>query len=137
MLTSQEVEHLIDNAPKCEVYKSGIDNYGLFAKELILQSEQIIDFSFPNFYQEIRYDEQSDDFLMDGKFIGISEQICLTSDYSTKFATVNHSRNPSAVVDLEKRKVFALRDIQPNEEITIDYRLEPMPERVKQLYLWL
>ncbi|MBN3962547.1 SET domain-containing protein-lysine N-methyltransferase [Nostoc sp. NMS8] len=137
MLTPEEIENFIDNAPKCEVRKSIIDGYGLFAKELILEGEQIIDFSFSNFYQEVRYADQSDEFLREGKFIGISEEICLTAEGSTKFAAVNHSRNPNAVVDLEKRKVFALIDIQPNEEITIDVRLEPMSERAKQFSPWL
>jgi SET domain-containing protein len=137
MLTSEEIEQLINNAPKCEVRPSIIDGYGLFANELILEGEQIIDFSFSNFYQEVRYADQTDEFLREGKFIGISEEICLTAEGSTKFATVNHSRNPNAVVDLEKRQVFALIDIQPNEEITIDVRLEPMSERAKQLSPWL
>jgi SET domain-containing protein len=137
MLTSEEIEKLINNAPKCEVRPSIIDGYGLFANELILEGEQIIDFSFSNFYQEVRYADQTDEFLREGKFIGISEEICLTAEGSTKFATVNHSRNPNAVVDLEKRQVFALIDIQPNEEITIDVRLEPMSERAKQLSPWL
>ncbi|MEH2251871.1 SET domain-containing protein-lysine N-methyltransferase [Nostoc sp.] len=137
MLTPEEIEKLINNAPKCEVCKSRIDGYGLFAKELILEGEQIIDFSFSNFYQEVRYADQTDEFLREGKFIGISEEICLTAEGSTKFAAVNHSQNPNAVVDLEKRKVFALIDIQPNEEITIDVRLEPMSERAKQFLPWL
>lgn len=137
MLTPEEIEKLINNASKCEVYKSKIDGYGLFAKKLILEKEQIIDFSFSNFYQEVRYADQTDEFLREGKFIGISEEICLTAEGSTKFAAVNHSQNPNAVVDLEKRKVFALIDIQPNEEITIDVRLEPMSERAKQFSPWL
>lgn len=137
MLTPQEIENLIDNAPKCEVRQSIINGYGLFAKELILEEEQIIDFSFSNFYQEVRYAEQTDEFLREGKFIGISEEICLTAEGSTKFAAVNHSRNPNTLVDLEKRKVFALIDIQPNEEITIDVRLEPMSKRAKQFSPWL
>ncbi|AVH63266.1 SET domain-containing protein-lysine N-methyltransferase [Nostoc sp. 'Peltigera membranacea cyanobiont' N6] len=137
MLTPEDIEKFINNAPKSEVRQSGIDGYGLFAKELILEAEQIIDFSFPHFYQEVRYADQTDEFLREGKFIGISEEICLTAEGSTKFAAVNHSRNPNAVVDLEKRQVFALRDIQPNEEITIDVRLEPMSERAKQFSPWL
>ncbi len=36
MLTSEEIEKLINNAPKCEVRPSIIDGYGLFANELIL-----------------------------------------------------------------------------------------------------
>ena len=128
---------MINNVPKCEVCKSKIDGYGLFAKELILEEEQIINFSFSNFYQEVRYADQTDEFLREGKFIGISEEICLTAEGSTKFAAVNHSQNPNAVVDLEKRKVFALIDIQSNEEITIDVRLEPMSERAKQFSPWL
>lgn len=137
MLTPEEIEKLINNPPKCEVYKSKIDGYGLFAKELILEGEQIIDFSFSNFYQEVRYADQTEEFLREGKFIGITEEICLTAEGSTKFAAVNHSQNPNAVVDLEKRKVFALINIQPNEEITIDVRLEPMSERAKQFSTWL
>ena len=90
MLTSEEIEKLINNAPKCEVRPSIIDGYGLFANELILEGEQIIDFSFSNFYQEVRYADQTDEFLREGKFIGISEEICLTAEGSTKFATVNH-----------------------------------------------
>lgn len=133
MLTPEEAKNLVDNAPKCDVRDSGIHGYGLFVRELIREGEEIIDFSFPNFYREIRFDDQTDEFLIEGKFIGISEEICLTSDRKTKFAVVNHSRTPNAVINYNDRKVYALRSIQPGEEITIDYRLEPVSLRTKQL----
>lgn len=133
MLSPETAAALFDNAPRCDVRNSGIHGYGLFAKEAIRTGEEIIDFSFPNFYREIRFDDQTDEFLREGKFIGISEELCLVSGQATKFAVVNHSRTPNAVIDYADRKVYALTDIQLNQEITIDYRLEPVSPRTKQL----
>lgn len=133
MLSSEAAAALFDNAPKCDVCRSGIHGYGLFAREVIRKGEAIIDFSFPNFYRQIRFDDQTDEFLREGKFIGISEEFCLVGERATKFAVVNHSRTPNAVIDYDDRKVRALIDIQPSEEITIDYRLEPVSLRTKQL----
>lgn len=133
MLSVEEAQNLFDNAPKCDVHDSGIHGYGLFAREMLSKGEAIIDFSFPTFYREIRFDDQTDEFLREGKFIGMSEEVCLVAERLTKFAVVNHSRTPNAVIHYGDRKVYALTEIQPNQEITIDYRLEPVSPRTKQL----
>lgn len=133
MLSAEAAATLFDNALKCDVQGSEIHGYGLFARETIQEGEAVIDFSFPNFYREIRFEDQTDEFLQEGKFIGMSEEICLVGERATKFAVVNHSRTPNAAIHYGDRKVYALTKIQPNEEITIDYRLEPVSPRTKQL----
>lgn len=125
-LSEVDLADLVDNAPKCRPGKSAVDGYGLIAAEIIASGDIIIDFSDSNIYRETTFDSLEEWRLAGGKYTGLSEERCVISDRMTKYSLLNHSRNPNAITDFEGRKVVALRDIQPGEEVTVDYRREPV-----------
>lgn len=130
-LSIDELSHLLDNAPKCRPGKSQIHGYGLVAVERINKGEMIIDYSDPTIYIEKRFSDLESWRLEGGKYTGISEEICLVSETFTKYSLLNHSRRPNAVSDFKARHIVALRDIDPGEEVTVDYRLEPVSTEAK------
>ena len=130
-LTAAELDHLVDNAPKCRPGKSGVDGYGLIVAEPIAAGEMIIDFSDSTLYRETTFSELEPWRLEGGKYTGLSEECCIISDQMTKYSLLNHSREPNAITDFEGRRVVALRDIHPGEEVTVDYRREPVSPQAK------
>lgn len=130
-LPPSKLKQLIDNAPKCRPGKSQIHGYGLIAFEVIKEGEIVIDFSDPNLYTEKSFSDLEPWRLEGGKYTGISEEKCLVSEAFTKYSLLNHSRQPNAVSDFKARHVVAARDILPGEEITVDYRLEPVSAEAK------
>jgi SET domain-containing protein len=130
-LPTNKLEHLVDNAPKCRPGESQIHGYGLIAFEVIKAGEIVIDFSDPTLYTEKRFSDLELWRLEGGKYTGISEERCLVSEAFTKYSLLNHSRQPNAVSDFEARHIVAIRDIFPGEEVTVDYRLEPVSPEAK------
>lgn len=126
LLSLEDLDCLIDNAPKCKPGKSQIQGYGLLAQEKIAEGEVIIDFSDRNLYIEKKFSELEEWRLQGGKYTGLNEEICLISEQFTKYSLLNHSRTPNAALNTEQRHIYALRDIEPGEEVTVDYRLEPI-----------
>lgn len=116
-------------AHHCNVKTSNIHGLGLFAKTEI-QSEDIILEIQGN---KIETNNLGDDFIAGGHWQRIAPGRCLISKEKTSFAFVNHSKTPTAKVDLENLRLVARQKIQPNVEITVDYDLEPMDQRCKNL----
>ena len=70
-----------------------------------------------------------------GTFIGITHYGYPDDVKTTELGKChNHSEDPNVVSRLEGivRKFFALRDIEPKEEITVDYRRQPELEQPKK-----
>jgi SET domain-containing protein len=138
MLTEKDLNSLVDNAPKCEPGTSALNGYGLFAKERISIGETIVDFSNPELYVMRRIENLEEWRIKAGKFTAIDDETCLVSNKFTKYSLLNHSRTPNALIDVAGRRIYAARDITPGEEVTVDYRTEPMPPRVRKYYdSWL
>lgn len=130
-LSASELDQLVDNAPKCRPGKSQINGYGLIAAEPIVAGEMIIDFSDPTIYRETTFSALEPWRLEGGKYTGLSEERCVISDQMTKYSLLNHSRQPNAVTDFQARRVVAMRDIFPGEEVTVDYRREPVSPQAR------
>ena len=138
MLAQDQLRRLIDNAPKCGAGRSPHHGYGLFAREKIGAREVVVDFSDRGLFREVAVGALEEWRLRGGKFTALTAETCLISDRQTKYALLNHSRTPNAAIDAVRRVVFALRDIFPGEEVTVDYRLEPMPARTRPFFVsWL
>ncbi len=138
LLTQEELDKLVDNAPKCGAMRSSIHGYGLGAREAIRQGEVVIDFGDPTLFYEIPVAELEEWRLLGGKFTALSSEMGLISDRLTKYSLMNHCRTPNCEIDVARRVIFASRDIQKGEEVTIDYRLEPMPPLAKPYFeAWL
>lgn len=121
-----------DNAPNTYVKKSLIEGFGLYASKDFVKNELIIDYNlFPDSWYETTYDKLSEYQIENSRYVMIDDFNCITSDRISKFGYINHSRNPNCNCVFVDRKVLALRDIKKDEELFIDYRLEPKPNGVK------
>jgi SET domain-containing protein len=121
-----------DNALDAYVKESSIEGYGLFASKDFKKGELIVDYNlFPENWYEMKYVDLSEKQIRKNWYVMIDSESCITSDKFSKFSYINHSRNPNCFWDVDKGIIFADRDIQKDEELFIDYRLEPRPNRVK------
>lgn len=66
---------------------------------------------------------------------GIAPGLALVSEDGSRslFSYMNHSCDCNCAVDLKNLHVFALRDIESDEELTLDYAKEPYDERVRRI----
>jgi len=58
----------------------------------------------------------------------VDEEMLLVRPYRTKYSYINHSRNPNLVLLYNPLRVSTLKDIKNNNEMTLDYRNEPLPQ---------
>jgi Tat protein secretion system quality control protein TatD with DNase activity len=121
-----------DDAPYTYVKESSIEGFGLYASKDFVKGELIIDYKlFPENWYEMKYIDLSEKQIRKNWYVMIDGESCITSDKFSKFSYINHSRNPNCFWDVDKRIISANKDIKVNEELFIDYRLEPRPNRVE------
>jgi hypothetical protein len=101
---------------------------GLFADIPFLKGETVLNYAlFPDIWYECQYTDLSEEKRKKRCYIMINNEKCITTDKKTKFSYVNHCREANCNYDFKNRLLKASRLIYPNEEITIDYRTEPLP----------
>lgn len=117
-------DDLVDNIPAGYVAPSRLHGHGLFARAPIAAGERLA-----------RLDGQVVPWALHERLALVEEWNALAGDrilvrpYRTKYYYINHSRAPNAEVrrDADDRvEVVALAAIGGNEEITLDYRREPL-----------
>ena len=120
-----------DDAPFTYVKESGVEGYGLFAAKNIKKNDLVIDYRmFPKDWRKIRYSDLTEEQIRKNWYVMLNGEECIASDKYSKFSYINHSRTPNCEWVLSIHKIIANRDIEKDEELFIDYRLEPRPNRV-------
>jgi SET domain-containing protein len=116
--------------PKVEARPSNIHGTGLFATQTIAAGEVILRLNG----RLVKTDTLPAEFIRQGHWQGITPGWCIiNSTNPTLFRWVNHSDRPNAQVQLAKRRLIAITLIQADQEIVLDYNLEPMDERCRKL----
>lgn len=117
------IEDVIDNVRVSVIKESSVHGYGLFASDRIKAGE-ILGY----------LDGQEIPWALHQKYELANEWNALTPDrllvrpYRTKYSFINHSRQPNLKLEKDPLRIVALTDISINEELTLDYRMEPLPE---------
>jgi SET domain-containing protein len=120
-----------DDAPFTYVKASSVEGYGLFASKDIKKGDLVIDYRlFPKDWYKTLFSKLSDEQIRKNWYVMLNNEECITSDKWSKFSYINHSRNPNCDWFLNIHKIVANRDIPKDEELFIDYRLEPRPSGV-------
>jgi SET domain-containing protein len=120
-----------DDAPYTYVKESSVEGFGLFAAKTIRRGDLVIDYRmFPKDWRKIRYQDLTEEQIRKKWYVMLSSEECITSDKWSKFSYINHSREPNCDWVLNIHKIIANRDIKRDEELFIDYRIEPRPNRV-------
>lgn len=126
--------------------KSSIHSWGLFASEPIIANEMIIEYVGERIRQQIA-DLRERIYLIKGigssYFFRIDEHIVIDATKLGGIARfINHSCSPNCtakIIKFDGKKrivIYALRNIEPNEELTYDYKFEReknSKERIKCL----
>ncbi len=123
---------------KTTIRTSQIHGHGLFTEDNLRRGETILKIAG----KLIATDKMTDAEVRAGRWQGVIPGKALTNCGShTKPSFINHSVTPNAEVKIPKFKngdvpaltLVAIRDIKFDEEITINYELEPMDERCRRL----
>jgi uncharacterized protein len=118
---------IIDNILFSEIKPSIIHGKGLFSQRFITKNSilGILDGQYLSY---------SPFFLKAFEWNAIEENLLLIRPFRTKYGFINHNRAPNLILKQNPLVIIALRDIQENEEMTLDYRKEPLPKSYIQGY---
>jgi SET domain-containing protein len=132
-MTLEEIKVDIDDAPDTQVRPSITHGLGLFAVRDFTPGEIVVDYG-QNIagWREKNYLDLNKEYKDNNWFIMLDSKRCLTTDKYSKFSYINHNRFPNCYWDLEKHIIVAKVPIYKNQELFIDYRLEPQPEGAEQ-----
>jgi len=122
-------ENIINNIPTGTIDKSAIHGYGLFARHDIPCEAVLVSLDgliVPWWVYKTRRDMASDAF---NEWNALTPDVLLVRPLRTKYSFINHSRVPNCkIVNVANRlQVRTMADIPCSEELTLDYRLEPLP----------
>ena len=115
---------IIDNLLFSEIRSSDIHGDGLFSTHSInqglvlgkLDGQKVPGSMHPDFLNAL------------SEWNAIGEGELLVRHFRTKYSFINHSRNPNLVIKYFPIRVVALRSISVGEELTLDYRKEPLSD---------
>jgi len=132
MVEHPEIEE--DNGPDTYVSNSTIiDELGLFASRDFEVGEIIIDYNlFPQNWYNTTYEALTEEQIKMNWYVMIDQTRCMTNDKYSKFSFINHSRTPNCVWLINNKLVTSARNIKKDEELFIDYRIEPRPNREEE-----
>ena len=121
---------VVNNISAGEIALSKIHGHGLFANQDIpvgctlasLDGQEV-----PWALYKLTKKEESDAF---NEWNAINPTLLLVRTFRTKYSFINHSRSPNCKVNAYSGKVIVstMSNIPAGEELTLDYRHEPLPE---------
>ncbi len=128
-------KNTINNIKQGYIAPSEIDGFGLFAKVnidcgdiLCILDGQIVSWDM---YHEIQknltlYMESPYEKYIFMEWNALDENTLLVRSLRTKYSYINHSRKPNVEILHHPLRVVAIKDINIDEELTIDYRKESL-----------
>jgi len=128
-------EYTIDNIKKGYIADSVIHGLGLFASVDIDKGDVLCIFdgqviTWEKYHQikkrlevEIKAPYNTYFFM---EWNALDKETLLIRPFRTKYSYINHSRNPNVKIMKYPLRLIALCNIHKDEEITIDYRDEPL-----------
>jgi len=100
---------------------SAIHNIGLFASRYYKAGDLIYVYNFDG-ARVIKYSDLTDHQISKNWYIDLDGIYCVTNDNPSEFNYINHSDTPNC--SWAGSKIFADTNINKDEELTIDYRVQ-------------
>jgi hypothetical protein len=120
-----------DNGPETYVKKSHVEGFGLFSSRAFEPGDVVVDYNlFPSSWYKMKYADLTEEQISRNAYVMLDNEYCLTNDKYSKFSFINHSREPNCDWIVRDRVIVANRHIPEDEELSVDYRMEPRPNRV-------
>ena len=124
-------------AVRIEVRKSGVHGRGVYATQFISEGTRIIEYAGQRVSWETAPDDDNDPHTFN---FGLENGEVINPEIDGNDARwINHSCDPNCEAIEEDNRIFiyAMRDIEPGEELFYDYALEidePITEESKKKY---
>ena len=106
-----------------KISNSPIHERGVFAKKDIPK-----DFVIFLLTGDIVHQDELDGDYPSGEWNALTDKFFLVRKERSLYGYINHSRNPNCYIDVSTFQIKTLTSIKAGEEITIDYRKEPLPK---------
>ena len=106
-----------------EVRPSRIHLNGVFSKKPIVRSFLI----FKLYGEMVSEKDIQGDFPI-GEWNAISDTHFLVRKKRTLYGYINHSRQPNCEIDFSTMEIRTIKSVRKDEELTLDYRKEALPE---------
>lgn len=123
IFVTYDTKDVIDNLKYTYISKSNIHGRGLFANINIPKNEILGHLDG----QHITWDLHKE-YNLSMEWNAIKKDLLLVRPYRTKYSFINHSRTPNLIVKYNPIRIESLKEILENEELTLDYRKEPLPD---------
>jgi hypothetical protein len=107
---------------KLQVALSKTQGLGLFSTVHLKNKDVLF-----KLFGEIIHLPEDETFDFSGEWNALNEKTLLKRSLRTTYGFINHSRLPNCKVNFEEMRVESIRDIEPGDEILLDYRSEPLP----------
>ena len=122
-----DIEDVIQNLKSTIISTSNIHGKGLFASEDIQKG-----FVLGALDGQLISWDLHEKCKLTFEWNAVSKNKLLVRAYRTKYSYINHSRKPNLTLKHNPLRVVSDRDISKGEELTLDYRLEPLPDEYIQ-----
>lgn len=123
---------IVDNISNTTIKNSDIHGSGLFATDdiekgsvLCLLDGQIVSWDSYKKVSSTNHFCQFDDYLF-MEWNALDYDVLMIRPFRTKYSFINHSRSPNTILNRYPLAVLTLRKIYTGEELTLDYRKEPL-----------
>ena len=121
---------VINNIPRTFISESAVHGCGLFATEGFADGEQLCVLDG----QRVPWSVYSKREGFSGEWNATTGDILVIRPFRTRYYYINHSRVCNLRVLESPLRVVAIRNIAACEELTLDYRAEPLPEEYMQIH---
>lgn len=142
-LDGPRLQFIVDNMPDTDVRGSAVHGHGLFARHRIeadavigILDGQVVDWSSHDVMEQVNpFGDDGADLFMEWN--ALTTDTLLIRPFRTKYSFINHDRAPNARLAQDPLRVVSARTIACDEEITLDYRQEPLRKEYLARADWL
>lgn len=131
----QSAHYVIDNIAHTEIRLSEVHGLGLFSVrkigagiKLATLDGQVVDYDFYYLVKDkLSIDPTADNYVF-MEWNSLPNKKLLARMFRTKYSYINHSRTPNCKLIGSPPELWTYSDIEIGEELTLDYRDEPLPD---------
>ncbi|UTT86151.1 SET domain-containing protein [Vibrio pelagius] len=129
------IRNTLDNISETYISKSSVHGFGLFSKKKINKGTTLgfLDGQVMTLNQwdiiknsiSQNIPGYSDYFFMECNYM--EKEKLLVRPLRTKYSYINHNRKPNLEINKDKMSIVTRVDVEKDEELFLDYRLENLP----------